>query len=145
MKEHFATYLKAIGMSDTLLGRVQTIYDFFKEICPEDISSIFVDDIIKEDGTREYETLYLFARRFLMEAKHFITQDQFEMALLDQQVFHWSVEKQDYDFRNATEKSRLHITIYLGTRIQADFKGAKNNCDFLKEIFRAHFVTSFPK
>ncbi len=59
MKDEFLEYLESIGMTKTLCKRVETIYAFYTEICPDEITDIFITDYIKEDGTREYQNLWL--------------------------------------------------------------------------------------
>ena len=63
MKEEFIDYLKLIGITtEEYLNRIETIMEVHSELCQEEIIDIFVDEYIKEDGTREYEDLSLFSR-----------------------------------------------------------------------------------
>ena len=126
------TYLKAIGMSEILCKRVETIHEFYRQLCPEDITGIFVTDYVREDGTREYENLWFFAGPYWMEAHDFVTKDEFDMVKA--RVSSWLVKKQDYDFQRATEKSRLQIDYGCEGEVQGRLKAAKENCDYLREI-----------
>ncbi len=56
MKEEFIEYLKSIGITaEEYLKRIETIMEVYSELCQGEIVDIFVDEYIKEDGTREYE------------------------------------------------------------------------------------------
>ena len=135
MKPEFISYLKTIGITtETLHNRIQAIYDFYQGVCPEEISDIFVTDYIKEDGNREYENLWFFSPRTMMEAKGFVTKDDFDLTQVDKPPIYWGVQKQDYDFKKATDKSRLHLKFILEARISADLKASKENCDTLRDI-----------
>ena len=140
MKEQFTAYLKSIGMSDVLIRRVETIHEFYQDICHEEITGIFVNDFIKEDGNREYESLWLFSQAYLMEAKSFISKDEFDMTPLNKKVEYWSVEKQDYDFAKATDKSRVNLKIAFRYPIDGIFKASKENCDFLRDVFLKYIM-----
>lgn len=134
MKEEFITYLESIGITKALHKKIETIHEFYWEICPDEITGIFVTDYINEDRAREYENLWFFSEKYCMEAKLFITKDDFDITPIQKMVNYWTVQKQDYDFKKATEKSRLLLRFDLATGIHGEFKAAKENCDYLRDI-----------
>jgi len=145
VKEAFIEYLKAIGMTKTFQERIEKIYEFYSGICTDEISSIFVTDYIKEDGTREYENLWFFSETYCMEAKQFITKDDFDITPIQNHVYYWAIQKQDYDFKNAVEKSRLSLSFDLDTRIVGSLKASKENCDFLRDIIHKYVIRNLKK
>lgn len=141
MKKMFLNYLESIGITTkSLVKRIEKICEFCLEIYSEDIVDIFIDDYINEDGTREYEDLSLFTDRYVISAKKFLTQDEFLMTLVNKKLTHLLIKKQDYDFKKATEKSRLNVRIGTGAYLHGDFKASKENCDFLREITIKYFI-----
>ena len=140
MKEQFTEYLKSIGMSDVLIRRVETIHEFYRNIHPEEITGIFVTDFIKGDGNKEYESLWFFSKTHIMEAKLFISKDEFDMTPIQKKVTYWKIEKQDYDFVKATEKSRVNLQISFRNPIHGTLKASKENCDFFKDVFLKHIM-----
>jgi len=140
MKDEFLKYLESIGMTKTLRKRVETIYAFYTETCPDEITDIFVSDYIKEDRTREYQNLWFFSPKCCMEAHSFITEDYFDIDAMQNRIATWEIRKQDYDFKKATEKSRLHLVFWLPPDRHAEFKASKENCDYLKDIFLKYVV-----
>lgn len=140
MKEEFTKYLDSIGITKTFRAKIETIHEFYREICPDEITDIFVTDYIKEDGAREYENLWFFSEGYCMEAKQFITKDDFDITPIQNRVCYWSIQKQDYDFKNAGEKSRLNLHFELDTRIHGDFKASRENCDYLRDIILKYVV-----
>ena len=134
MKEEFIEYLKSIGLTETLCKRIETIYEFYNDVCPDEITGIFVTDYITRDGSREYETLWFFSEKYAMEAKQFIKKDDFDITPIKNRIQYWRIEKQNYDFKKATEKSRLYLEFTLDTGISGDFKASKENCDYLRNI-----------
>jgi hypothetical protein len=65
-------------------------------MCPAEITGMFVTDYIKEDGAREYENLWLFPQTYCMEAKQFITKDDFDIAPIRSRIHYWNIRKQDF-------------------------------------------------
>lgn len=106
MKEEFIKYLKSVDITETLRKRIETIYKFFGEICPDTITDIFISDYIKDDGSREYGSAWFFSNKYCMEAKQFVVKDDFDITPVQKRVAYWSIEKRDYDFEKATEKSK---------------------------------------
>ncbi|MCH8011088.1 MAG: hypothetical protein IIA61_03930 [Candidatus Marinimicrobia bacterium] len=134
MREEFIKYLGSIDITKALREKIETIHKFFQEICPDEITGIFITDYMKEDGSREYENIWFFSKKYCMEAKQFITKDDFDITPTKKRVYYWTIQKQDYDFKKATEKSRLHLKFFLDTKIDCEFKSSKGNCDYLREI-----------
>ncbi len=75
-----------------------------------------------------------------MEAKLFLTQDNFDMAPIAKGVTRWEIEKQEYDFMKATDNSRLMLKVSLSPPVYCTFKASQQNCDYLKEILLKYFV-----
>ncbi|MHC2995399.1 MAG: hypothetical protein IBV53_07870 [Candidatus Atribacteria bacterium] len=140
MKKEFIIYLKSIDITNAHRGRVETIYKFYQEICPDEITGIFITDYIEKDGSREYENLWFFSEECCMEAKQFITKDDFDITPIKKRVLYWTIQKQDYDFKKATKKSRLYLKLVLDTGIEGELKAAKENCDYLRKIILKYVV-----
>lgn len=140
MKEEFIRYLKSIDITETFRRRIETIYEYYKEVCPDEITGLFVTDYIKEDAERVYENLWFFSLKNWMEAKLFLTKDDFDITPMRNRVHYWSIEKQNYDFKKATEKSRLRLKVQLDTGVEGNFKASKENCDYLKDVILKHVV-----
>ncbi|GAI51330.1 unnamed protein product, partial [marine sediment metagenome] len=133
MREEFIKYLESIGITKALRERIETIYECCKELCSNEITGIFITDYIKQDGSREYENLWFFSDKNCMEAKQFITTDDFDITPIKKRINYWTIQKQNYDFKKATEKSRLFLRVKFDAEMAGEFKAAKENCDYLKE------------
>lgn len=139
MKNEFIEYLKSIGLTEPIIGRIEHIYQFYKEISSDEIRDIFVTEYIKADGSREYENLWFFSSKCCMEAKLFITKDDFDMAPMRNDVVYLDIRKQDYDFKKATEKSRIELRFRL-SEVHGILKASKENCDHLKRILLEYIL-----
>ena len=140
MREEFITYLESIRLTGAPHKRIETIYEFYRETCPDEITGIFVTEYTKKDGAREYENLWFFSEKYFMEAKQFITKDNFDISPIQKRVIYWTIQKRDYDFKKATPKSRLHLELELDTGIRGEFKAAEENCDHLRDIILKYVV-----
>ena len=140
MEKEFIDYLESIDIKErVLLDRIESIYEFYLEMCPDEIKDIFVADYIDSEGRREYEELLFFSDRYIMDARGFaIGKDNFDIAPIKERVIYYEIRKQDYDFKRATEKSRLYLKIRLDTGMSGEFKAAKENCDVFRDIILKH-------
>ena len=136
MKKEFIDYLESIDIKEgVLLDRIESIYEFYSEMCPDEIVDIFVTDYIDSDGRRAYEEMLFFSDRYIMDARGFaIGKDDFDITPIKERVIYYVIQRQDYDFKRATEKSRLHLKIRLDTGMSGEFKAAKENCDVFRDI-----------
>lgn len=145
MKDEFIEYLGTIGILEPICKRIETIYEFYKQICPDEITGIFVSEFIKEDGSREYENLWFFSENFFMEAKQFVINDDFDITPTHKRIHYLRMHKQNYDLIKATEKSRMLLSLSLDTGIIGNLKASKENCDKLRDINFKYFVANLKK
>lgn len=131
-------YLNRMGITtDILKDRVKLAYSVASQMCPEEIEEVFVSDYIKDDGTREYESVWFFSKGYCIEAHNFITENSIDIVRIKTKRL--QVELKDYDFKKATEKSRLRVLILLGEMLEGEIKAAKENCDVLRDITTKYF------
>ncbi len=140
MKKELVTYIQSLGIRTPLEERIKRIYEFYQALCPDEITDMFIEDYFKENGTREYEGLWFFSGKYVMEAKTFIKDDDFDMAQIEKRLNYWRIKKQDYDFKQATDKSRMHLDAAFEGGTMVIMKAAKANCDALRDIFMKYFL-----
>jgi hypothetical protein len=140
MKPEFEEYLGSISVPAALRGRIAIHYESFRFLCPEDITGIFVGDYITQEATRIYESLHFFSDSFVMEAKNFSVADHFDRALVVLPLRYFIMNKQDYDFKKATDASRMYFLGYLPGDIRFEFKASKENCDFLRDLIHKYIL-----
>lgn len=140
MKQSFKEYLSAVGLVASLIERVESIHDFFVALCSQEIKNVFITDYVKEDGGREYESVWFLSDDYIMEAKQFIAQDLFDITPLRKSVAYFEIKKQDYDFTDSTnDKSRCYLRVKFLNAIDGEFKASKENCVQLKKLIAEHF------
>lgn len=82
MKKEFVEYLKSIGItSEVYLKRIETLMEIHLDLCQDEIEDIFVDEYIKEDGTREYEDITFYSEQYNFGAIQFLTNNDFSYPL----------------------------------------------------------------
>jgi len=129
----FSTYLKQIDIkTKALTDRIRFVCDVASEICPEEIEQIFIADYIKEDNTRAYESIWFFSERYCLEVKNFET--DYNIDIVPIKVYWFEMSLKDYDFKKATQKSRLQVSMIFDGQISGSLKAAKENCDVLRDI-----------
>jgi hypothetical protein len=149
MKEQFVAYLKSIDLTEPIIKRIDEIHQFYETILStkldDEILDIFVTDYITKDETREYENIWLFSKKYFMEAKLFIKQDDFDICPISRDIVYLQVKKQDYDFVNSNQKSRLSVTYVAGLKGRGELKASKENCNYLKEIYIRYMLPNLSK
>jgi hypothetical protein len=143
MKTEFASYLGSLSATDQVMGRVELILNFYKTVCPEDILDIFISETIKGDGNREYLSLWLFSKKYAMEAKNFLIQDDFDIMPINKLISYCGVQKTGYDLDSTSEGSRLFVKISVTHLLTGELRASKANCNFLKQIMLKYFLPNF--
>lgn len=136
MKEEWAAYLEGIGASEVVRTRVEEIEGIYRQNGAADFEAIFISEYVKEDGTRELESLWLFNATELAEAKQFLSAVDIDLARFDGRVWYYRAVASSYDFRHAVPESRLKVEAALLPRLRLELKASGNNCDFLLALVR---------
>ena len=141
MSDEFHDYLvECIGMKRPLLELSNRIHRFFEQKCPEEITDIFVSERTKE-GERTYESLWFFSKKYMMEAKQFISKkDDFDITPIKNRVKYWRIVKEQYNYRKATRNSRLFLQVSLNIRVAGEMRASAKNCDHLRGIIEKHVM-----
>lgn len=140
MKTELTTHLESIGINGPFLKRAELVLDFYEQIFPNQIEDIFVSNYFDKDGNRQFENMWLFSKRFIMEAKNFLQEDDFDSVPLRKQVKYWSIKKTEYNFTDATSKSRMTVDFILLSEINGILKASGENCNYLKSLFMKHIL-----
>lgn len=137
MKKDFEQYLNGIGIVDLFYERTELVVQFYERLYPDEIKDIFVCEYIDNEGKRQYESLWLFSSRaIMMEAKRFLTDDDFDATPFSKRIVYWKVNKTEFDFENPTEKSRLTVEFHLVHNISGTLKASKENCNNLYHVLK---------
>jgi len=147
MKKEFDEYLKIIGLEKPLIDKVEQIYNFYEPLFKfhgEKIDDIFVSEYLKDDGERVYENLWFFSKYLSAEAKNFISnRDDFDMITQNRNVLYYEIYKEEYDFKNYSDKSLFKLEAKYGFyNRMGELKASKENCDYLKNIFFKYFASN---
>ncbi len=135
MKEEFLAYLHSIQATSVVISRVEYLTGLLHEIVPIEFTGIFLNDFITQDGTMQFDTLYLFSEDVILQARNFLQIDNFEFGGYRESVTSIEFQGQDYDFKTPSEKSRFTILLNIGVGSRFyQFKASKENCNYLKRI-----------
>jgi hypothetical protein len=140
MKAKFRQYLQAVGMTKTLIARVAQIEQFYRRLCPDELNAVFVSEYVTQDGGRQYESLWFFSESCVMEAKQFLTADDFDIMAWKHRLVYFRLLKTDYDFEAATDKSRMNLTYGDTALYRGELKASRENCDYLRDIYLSLMV-----
>jgi hypothetical protein len=135
MKREFEIYLDSVGIAGPIKNRIGFILEDFEQICPQEINDIFISEFIKDDGTREYESLWFFSNLYVMEAKKFINEDDFDISPIAKRISYFKATKKEYRFGIATDQSRLLLDFSTNLHVKCTLKASKTNCSELWKIF----------
>jgi hypothetical protein len=138
MNDFISSYNEYIRITAPINQRIRSILSFYKLICPEEIKDMFVSEYLKEDHTREYESLWFFSDNYVMESDQFLSSDHFDIISINKKITRFAISKNEYDFKNANENSRMLLEFATPHSITGELKASQANCDKLRDIFMTY-------
>ena len=138
LKEAMLEYFKTIGMTDPILERIEVIYDYAKSLAQgEEPNDVRVSEYVQDDGSRIYDHVIFYFKEIAVGGVDFLHTDRLSVLGLGRDVLTVHIEAKNYDFKKATDKSRLKIEIiYSATR--SGWQASKENCDHAMYIFNKY-------
>jgi hypothetical protein len=128
-------------MSNTFVRKVEPIIALCRNLRLEEITDVFVSEVTNELDKHDYQSLWLFTDSFILEARNFIVAPDRDIRIAPKAVSYMTCRARDYDFVNATNASRLHVTLGVATReFIFELRASKSNCDYLRDMLGKHIV-----
>jgi len=141
MKEKFRSYLNSVGLSsETIMNNVERVYQYASKLCPEEINDIFVSDFIKENGSREYESLWFLSNNYIMEARNFRNDREYDIdiARYKEWISYYRTNIKDYDLVRASSESRVSLECINSDQTTFVLRASRENCDKLVSVIEDH-------
>ena len=147
MNKDFATYLEKLGVSSDkpLFAKADRLLELAKIVGPEEAEDIFVSEFTKEDGSREFTSLWMFTPRYVMEARDFPgNNDKIDTTYIKKAISYVEVESKDYNLKEAGDSSRVSISVLFthsaqGGALTGRLRASKKNCDDLVARYVKYF------
>lgn len=134
------TYLEKLGVSPTILGRVNDflrIYDYF---LPNIVfSDIFITDLVNDDGVRSYGNLWMWNSEFIVECGNFLYSENYDSARIGA-ITRWEVTSQDYEPGQEYEKSRLTVQWQSEDGLSGNLSATGTNCKYLTKYLKEAII-----
>lgn len=145
MEENMLAYLKELGTTQIEIDRVGEVLEGFRVLYLEPIDDIMVTDYVNEDGARILENLWFMSPSFLMEAKLFLSQDDYDITPYKNIVKYIDVKKENFDLRKASAKSRMKVFFLVGTHNNGELKGSQINCEYMCRFVEKYLIPNLEK
>jgi hypothetical protein len=130
MKRAFGAYLASIELSQKAFRtRVDYAVRRIETVAGEPIDEILVEDLITQEGAREYLHLIAFSKTFIATMNDFKTENTVSLYVLRENIPTLAVETIDYEFGNPTTTSRIFVEFTLGVDDEWTLQGTRENCE----------------
>ncbi len=145
MKIEFVNYLNEIGITtETLINKIEEIYETFCKISPEDFIDIFVEDIMNKDNMREFLGISFFSENYLVSNPNFLAKESFIITSLKKDIYFIEIDKKDFNLDIAAETSRMSVEVQF-SHAHWSRKATGKNCEYLNKIVGKYLIPNIKK
>jgi hypothetical protein len=135
------TYLETMGMASAHQDRVQQLLALYLRFPDARPTAYFVSEYPEDDGTRVYESLWLFSDRYAMEARYPGAGDErIDFICLQKGVRHVVVEVKAYDLATPSPASRMRVEAWFTGNRLGELRASGANCEALRAIVSEHLL-----
>lgn len=140
MKDSFEEYLRQIGIENASFERAEFVITLYTKLLPEEIRDIFVSEYTEEDGTRIYESLWIFTENFVCEARNFLKDNDIDIARKEKEITYTRWRMKEFNFEGVREKSRLSLDFVIRRDVTGQLKASGENCEMLFTVASRHLI-----
>ncbi len=136
-------YFDIIGLTNLFRDRANEVIDFYQNLYPNQLKTVFISEYIDSDGNRNFKNLWLLTNKHICEAKNFLKEDDFDSVTIKNSVKGWLLKKKNYDFKIATQKSRMTLNCFLSyaeSHFSCSMKASGENCGFLRDLLKEYII-----
>lgn len=135
MNEDHVSYLSEIGTTKVARDRAHKMWSVVSNLFPAELQTIFVCDVINDDGVRSYTNLWLFTDKYFAECRNFIEDCHFDRTGYDQQLRWIDIQSIGYELDDQpADAASLRVEARLNDGLQMTFTAVRNNCSHLKAL-----------
>ncbi|MEL4391006.1 hypothetical protein [Shewanella xiamenensis] len=139
MNEKIDLYLGILPLTHAVRERVKTVIACNQMIMDDEILDVFINDMKNSEGGKEYSSLWIFTKLFIIECKNFLSENDFDIVPYVHNVKYSSVKSIDFDFVNVTDKSSMIVNCLLNT-VSCTFIATDKNCSELFRLYKEHII-----
>ncbi len=146
MNKKFKEYLEDIGMTRTLINKVEEEHNVLLRLFDFDCEDLIVEDYINEDGSKVYKNILLFCENYIHEVTDFIEKPKYSKTYMADQVNNIEVQIKDFIIGEKTKRnSVIKIQLYRkDSEIRIyEINGTGENCKYIIDILRNYIDTCY--
>jgi hypothetical protein len=117
-------------MKTPMIEAVAAVYAQCEVFTDERIVDLVVSETVQENGERVFLGVWFFTASFAMETQGFPNRLGFDVVSL-QRLSRCVMMPRDFDFKTATDRSRLVVQITSGVEFSGTFQASGTNCEAL--------------
>ena len=137
MKKEFEVYLASIDLSSqTVKDNIELVIRYATKLCKEEVTDIFVEDYYKDNGSREYGSLWLISKGYLCEARNFRSTVEYDIdvAPIKNGVIYLRIYLKNYDLEETSNESRVRVMFADKQSTDYELRATSKNCNKLMEL-----------
>lgn len=136
-------YFSLIGLDADLKQKADQIKNNLSNLNGFKPQKVFVTDYLQTDRTKVFENLLFFADDVVYEIKNFSAEERYAIYKIKDNVTMVQILKNDHNFKNFDESSRIYIRVSLRFDAELELKGTGENCRFLMDLLNTVFLKEF--
>jgi hypothetical protein len=145
LTEEMHQYLQDIGITETVMFRVQQALFIVSDLLPTDtsIERIFISESVDGAGLKIYEGAWVFGGQRAYEVHSFaIDKGSQSVDCVPLSVAYWRLDKQSFDAGSSTPLSRMSLQCQFGPASLAGgvMKASGKNCEYLYRTLKDFII-----
>ena len=137
-------YLRSIDAPPAVRKRAQELHRLYRAIADLRGSSVILSEVVADDGSRDFQGLWIFTDQWVMEAR-FSEGDQEELDGTEKHYLaRWVAKPSKFDFVSATPDSRLTVEMWFAGEVVGEVHASGSNCKALANALARHISHAEP-
>ena len=120
------------------MKRAEKVFELYRQLIADfDATELFASEDLNQDRKREWRSLVVFTKEYMLEAKNFVSEIDLDVTYLFKSICYVRMRFKDYEPGQAvTAESRFRVEGYFISDIDFELRASEKNCEKLWQICR---------
>lgn len=136
-------YLADIDCSKTMATRIEKLVKLFNSATQISFKTVFVEEFMKKDGNREFQTVIFFRNDLYGETPISSTNGTVVVTSIEKIISRIDLQATNYNYKSVKTNSRLTINFWTGPEETYTLRASGKNCNYLYDVYKTYLKPNF--
>lgn len=138
--DDFSEYIDKLNLSRIMRERIDEVLIMNQRIISDDFKDIIINDTKSQDGEINYNSLWIFSEKYMIECKNFLSENNFDIAPLNKKIYYAYIKPFKFNLISADSSSSVEVYFNFSNSLSGTLTATGLNCNQVLKIYKTYIL-----